>query len=419
MVGRLGYVPAADGNDTRRYLPRRNPSFAGYEQIPRLPPPPSYYLPPSIHNRYVSAQGRLWRISSPNSFQNPFCPGSRPTNLNLRVSYFEEQHRHYDGHMGPFDPTRNTQLWFPGKEWRALILTPAAVTPRDNPEYEPVTNCWKSDAAPAFDTGRIHPSYIDNLIHLNQQIRRFPLVVDWVMEAQQGLKDKRAFVDYVSRLQATPFWMPDANAMSRMADDRYLGVWLNGMDERQVRWYLKEGIPCFIKNKSPVKEPSTSHAAAWAWSGTQVQKDKTTTKEPSMIQTIDYGPPPLETVIIVKDRVPWIKPPPVKRAAPSQPGAPPLERKKWIKWVENYQPEGSFREVGAKFVPDHPAIDVVLALRGGKFLVFLGEISISGIRYDRKIKGSLLMFEICSIFGSNINGTSWISIDDCSSWSCI
>ncbi|EDR04137.1 uncharacterized protein LACBIDRAFT_330702 [Laccaria bicolor S238N-H82] len=59
------------------------------------------------------------------------------------------------------------------------------------------------------------------------------------------------------------------------------------------------------------------------------------------------------------------------------------------------------------------AIDVVLALRGGKNLVFLGEISISGIRYDRKIKNGFLMFEICSIFGSSINGTSWINIDDC------
>ncbi|EDQ99451.1 uncharacterized protein LACBIDRAFT_316546 [Laccaria bicolor S238N-H82] len=215
--------------------------------------------------------------------------------------------------------------------------------------------------------------------------------------------------------------MPDANAVSRMADDRYLGVWLNGIEERQARWYLKEGIPCFIakeitsleraqlaapetmidfaagssaaslhwgvndydslalsrgdlslrdtssfhdpgwvwseppvqKDKFPAKEPPRTQVANWAWSDPQVQKGKSPIKEPPKPQTVDYGPPPAETVIIAKDRVPWIKPPPVKRAAPSRPGAPPHEQKKWIKWVENYQPKGSFREVGAKFIPDH------------------------------------------------------------------
>ena len=40
--------------------------------------------------------------------------------------------------------------------------------------------------------------------------------------------------------------MPDPNAPVEMADDRYLGVWLNGTEERLARWYLKEGIPCFV-----------------------------------------------------------------------------------------------------------------------------------------------------------------------------
>ncbi|EDR06693.1 uncharacterized protein LACBIDRAFT_328613 [Laccaria bicolor S238N-H82] len=244
---------------------------------------------------------------------------------------------------------------------------------------------------------------------------------NWVTEAQRGLKDKCAFINYVSWLQASPFWMPDANARTRMADDHYLGVWLNGMEERQARWYLKEGIPCFIvreimpleraqlaapetmidfaagssaaplhwgvndynslalsrgdlslrdtssfhnpgwvwseppvqKNKSPAKEPPRTQSSGWAWSGIQASKDKSPVKEQPKSQTIDYGPPPPETVIIAKDQVPWIKPPPVKRATPSRPGAPPHEQKKWIKWVENHQPEGTFCKVGAKFAPNH------------------------------------------------------------------
>ena len=78
------------------------------------------------------------------------------------------------------------------------------------------------------------------------RIKQFPIAIDWVAEAQRGLKDKHTFVDYVSRLQAAPFWMPDPNALTEMADERYLGVWLNGTEERRACWYLKEGIPCFI-----------------------------------------------------------------------------------------------------------------------------------------------------------------------------
>ena len=58
--------------------------------------------------------------------------------------------------------------------------------------------------------------------------------------------NKRAFVDYVSRLQAAPFWMPNPDAQVEMANDRYLGVWLNGTEEQLARWYLKECIPCFV-----------------------------------------------------------------------------------------------------------------------------------------------------------------------------
>ena len=249
----------------------------GYEQIPRIPPPPEYELPTPVHSRYIATQGRLWEAWSPNSLQNAFCPGTRPSNLNLGVTYLAEQDRRYDGHMGPFDPTRNAQLGFPGREWRPFVITPAAGQPRDSPEYEIITNCWKSDAGPAFDTGSVHNYYIDRLISKNQEvekrlealykvhldrysmeplhralwnstarpvfpsseyldtlrhIKRFPLAVDWIVDVQRGIKDKRAFVDYVSRLQSSPLWTPDPLAPVEMADDPYLGIWLNGTEER-------------------------------------------------------------------------------------------------------------------------------------------------------------------------------------------
>ena len=248
MTGRPNHVPGPNNHDTRRYHPQRLPSFAGYERLPLLPPPPTYKLPSSVHHRHVAMNGRLWEITSPNSLLDAFCPGLRPTNLNLRVDYFSEENRRYDGHMGPFDPTRNAQLCYPGKEWRALIVSPAAGNLHDSPEYESMLNCWKSDGPPAFDTGSVNNEYIDNLIRMNQETdkrmealyrthldyhsfdsvhialwspgtrpsiptseyidtlrrhKRFSLFVDFTTEAQRGIKDKRAFVDFVSRLQQT------------------------------------------------------------------------------------------------------------------------------------------------------------------------------------------------------------------------
>ena len=48
--------------------------------------------------------------------------------------------------------------------------------------------------------------------------------------------------------------MPDPEAEVGMADDRYLGVWLNGTEERLARWYLKEGIPCYVAREVPSRE---------------------------------------------------------------------------------------------------------------------------------------------------------------------
>ena len=112
----------------------------------------------------VTAQGQAWEVTSPNLLQNVFCPGKWPSNLNLTINHFEEYHRHYDVHMGPFDPTWNAQLSLLGKEWRALIIAPTAGQPCDSLEYEPITNCWRSDTYP----GAVHSSYIDRLIRKNQ-----------------------------------------------------------------------------------------------------------------------------------------------------------------------------------------------------------------------------------------------------------
>ena len=51
-------------------------------------------------------------------------------------------------------------------------------------------------------------------------------------------------------------------------------------------------------------------------------------------EIINYEPPPLTTVVVDADRIPWIKPTPVQKAEQLLPGAPPHEWKRWRKFME-------------------------------------------------------------------------------------
>ena len=222
------------------------------------------------------------------------------------------------------------------------------------------------------------------------------LAVDGVSEAQRGIRDKRAFIDYVARLHQARFWMPDPAAEVNMADERYLGVWLNGIEERTARWYLKEGIPCYVVREIPpferaqlaAQETMIDFAAgttsspmhwnvneydvraiargdlalsdttrtfdpSWIWPTVQTNREASGLQQAEGTKSVSFKPPPLVTVIVAKDRIPWIKPPPVKKAEASRPGAPPHEKKKWRKFLEQHEPEGLFKEVSTKVNPEY------------------------------------------------------------------
>ena len=99
--------------------------------------------------------------------------------------------------------------------------------------------------------------------------------------------------------------------------------------------------------------PSFFHNPGWVWSDLLDKIRRTTATEPGKPQEINYKPPPLDTISISPNRVLWIKPPPVKRAEPSRPGAPLHECKRWVKYLEKSNSEGTLQEVGNKHVFDH------------------------------------------------------------------
>ena len=71
------------------------------------------------------------------------------------------------------------------------------------------------------------------------------------------------------------------------------------------------------------------------------------------METINYEPPLLTTVVVDANRIPWIKPPPVWKAEQSLPGALPHEQKRWRKFMEEYNPENTFIEIPPKRDTDY------------------------------------------------------------------
>ncbi|EDR05480.1 uncharacterized protein LACBIDRAFT_329791 [Laccaria bicolor S238N-H82] len=140
-----------------------------------------------------------------------------------------------------------------------------------------------------------------------------------------------------------------------MADNRYVSVWLNGMEERQARWYLKEGIPCFMSREVSstrgdliLMDTARSFDPSWIWPVILPNDDDQ--EQPK--EVVDYKPPPLTMVVIDTDRIPWIKPPLVQKAEQSLPGTLLIYgkhvRNLWSNTIEN-----TFYEVSLKKVIDY------------------------------------------------------------------
>ena len=124
------------------------------------------------------------------------------------------------------------------------------------------------------------------------------------------------------------------------------------MEEQQAQWYLKERIPCFIVQEIPSHEhvqiaaletmidftagtssssmhwsinnydslmmtqedllllnTLTTFNPGWTWSIPQSSIDSRMSKPMEGKKAVNYKPPPLISIIIAKDRIPWVKPP--------------------------------------------------------------------------------------------------------------
>jgi hypothetical protein len=80
-------------------------------------------------------------------------------------------------------------------------------------------------------------------------LRTFDRALDEVTQLQRNLKMKAAWIDWMSCLQTTPLWSRASNQPLPLADDSYLGIWINNMDQETIDWFLAHRIPCFVVHR--------------------------------------------------------------------------------------------------------------------------------------------------------------------------
>ncbi|KAJ7258400.1 hypothetical protein B0H12DRAFT_1232300 [Mycena haematopus] len=281
----------APERDQRVYSSLRLSSGHGFADVPPVDDALGFRLPRFrvYHSRVVSIRERSYLIWSPNSLQDPFYPGvySFPSQL---APAADRSQRRYDGYGGPSDYTRIPQVYQPSRPWLGFIYRENKSLSTDV-EYASAYSVWENPTGSAKH-GRIRPSHIVALEHASRdidrncdslvpriQLHRPSLLLQRpVMPSGPAgkqffrlLRGTNAYEDAVDRLAQVNQWLREKRAWTDMAgqwldarlpvsvedtiltaDDRLLGVWINGGREEDCLWYLTQAmVPCFVIHALP------------------------------------------------------------------------------------------------------------------------------------------------------------------------
>ncbi|KAF8059063.1 hypothetical protein FPV67DRAFT_1675737 [Lyophyllum atratum] len=289
--------------DSRRYTYPRLPSFSGYSDPPVVDSSLTFNLPPfNQHSGRIVDQSptdplipahEAW---SPNSMVRPFYPGLPPPNFETRTLP-DRALRRFDGHLGPFDHTMNPQV-LTASVWKALILRPSVghLKSDEYPEHRFIHKEWEATAGRTSygpSEGHIKFSYVvelesrlallDSLIaacsdleltYTNfwsqrpsfphrtaiddlRRIKAYEDVVDLGVAVQRGLKEKAAYLLFANLVLSSGYQQSVDNLVASeipVADDRYLGAWINGDRRQDALWLLSQKIPCFVVHALSITE---------------------------------------------------------------------------------------------------------------------------------------------------------------------
>jgi hypothetical protein len=100
----------------------------------------------------------------------------------------------------------------------------------------------------------------------------FENAVDEIMDVQRGMREKWAWIEMVGHLKRTRLNPPTASSIPS-ADDRYLGVWLNGTLHRDCAWLIHDALlPGFVLSELPDYIPVREDALANFYQRTEIEK---------------------------------------------------------------------------------------------------------------------------------------------------
>ncbi|KAJ7920732.1 hypothetical protein B0H13DRAFT_1867232 [Mycena leptocephala] len=209
---------------------------------------------PRITSRIVKMEGRTFELWSPNSLQKPFLPGERRINYLPGIPHGLTERR-YDGHAGKHDC-----LFFPQYLIPAMVHWPfmrrATEVLNEDPAaaaFEPLMDHWLrpmlSKPSKTWDSrpGKANESALTRLLG----VRRWEEAVDLGVSFQRGLQEKEGWIAYLeARFGQRRMDLSALRAAAMpVAQEQYIGCWVNGLSMEAILRHLYAGIPCFIAHE--------------------------------------------------------------------------------------------------------------------------------------------------------------------------
>lgn len=259
------------------FLTERVRAFAGYWSAPATYDPLDFYLPEFsvLSHRVVLLRDRLWELWSPNAKEHAYYPGIQAPGAKQGTD-LPSHLRRSDGHLGRFDYTVSPQHFDPSRPWLGFIRKWSKDGRPENAMFASVWIPSRMLTRGTFNTSFVKAirSRILRLIrameghHKIVELRR-DLWVDRPLHLTTNTADlmNREMTtdegtDLLARIQRD---MKELSAWNRMsdsilrdlsqftsatkvhsADESLIGVWLNGCDERNGLWLLRNRVPCYI-----------------------------------------------------------------------------------------------------------------------------------------------------------------------------
>ena len=273
--------------DTRTTTTSRRSSATGYLARPCVDSRLDAPLPPFEiqSHRIVQIGSEAWELWSPNSLQTPFLPGLIEDTLRAEVAT-KRSERRCDGHLGRFDPCVSPQYSAGQPAWAPHVRC-YPHSSLEHPEFADVLDV--TDGSPA-SRHVVLARHVDELLRRNEVldaritelmaisrnnpavalenewrlprpsiaqedirelrfIRSFEKALDEITQVQRDLKMKAAWLDWMECLQTTPSWSRTSSETPPMADDSYVGIWINSKYQEDIDWLLAHGIPCFVVHR--------------------------------------------------------------------------------------------------------------------------------------------------------------------------